>query len=192
MIDAALSLWAFSIKEHRFQNASDKKFPCGSDKWIRGGLVKEETNLRILGPPATLLLRDLDWCLPNGLDEVLEAEMRQSPASPDGVSYRIKSERIGYSGEQWYASAPKKLAENISTRISDLDHREKGLSYWEFNPAKDIAHQTDRYSISDSESSGTESGSSGTGSESSNAYSDPGTNQDSLEDDDQGQEQTQR
>ncbi|KAL9564350.1 hypothetical protein ACKAV7_011541 [Fusarium commune] len=130
MIDSFLALWLFSVKEHWIRDSQEVTYPCGNDHWIRGGLLQEEKGLMILGPLDNLLLRDLEWWMPDGLSGVFEAEMREISEYTQAFPHGISSERIGHSGDRWSETTGKALAE------SDLNMENEGRSYWKWKPAE--------------------------------------------------------
>lgn len=103
-LDAALSLWLYSV-QGRQQGNQDPRFPSGSDRWIRGGQIQHQRCLQILGPSTVGLLRDLEWWVPNGLDGILAAEVRQDPMKEEEEDpcfpHKVRVERMGRSGERW-------------------------------------------------------------------------------------------
>ncbi|QGI71399.1 hypothetical protein CEK26_003736 [Fusarium fujikuroi] len=146
-IDAALSLWLYSVKEKRREDRQDKnqEFPSRNDDWIRGQSIRQRC-LQILGPSTPVLLRDLRWWMPNGLDGVLEAQEHRDPNVTNGNLLRVREERIGRSGERWQVSTttdskstsdPSRV---LPSQAHDSDSPNDGLTRWTWKSAADI-HQ---------------------------------------------------
>lgn len=135
-LDAALSLWLYSA-QGRQQGSPNPSFPSGSDRWIRGGQIQHQRCLQILGPSTVGHLRDLEWWVPNGLDGILAAEVRQDPMREEGEEdpsypHKVKVERMGRSGERWPI-----FDESHMTPFLDADDTlsdEEGKRSWKQQP----------------------------------------------------------
>jgi ankyrin repeat protein len=136
VIDASLSLWLFSTKEHHIPDTPEKRFPCGGDQWIRGDLIQEEKSLQILGPPTELLLRDLYWWMPDALNGILDARIRQSMDSPQEFPQQVKKYRIVATGERWYTSAANIYTRSPLSRVPISDDSVEGVTHWRWQPAE--------------------------------------------------------
>lgn len=136
VIDAALSLWLFSTRGHRNRDNSYGRFPSGNDQWIRGDLIQEGRSLRIVGPSTQLLLRDLDWWMPNGLDGISEAHIKQSSDNKQDFLQSVQRERIGAAGERWYSSPANIVANRSLSKVSILDGDDGTTTHWRWQPAE--------------------------------------------------------
>ncbi|KAF4452558.1 ankyrin repeat [Fusarium albosuccineum] len=142
-IDAALSLWLYSVKERQSRDNRDPEFPSGNDYWIRGGPVQQQRCLQIIGPVTALLLRDLEWWMPNGLDGVLAAHMQRQTGSREEFPHTVRRERIGHSGERLPISDENDTPVKDTSLANDLtdasrDSQDDNLTYWDWNPAADV------------------------------------------------------
>ncbi|KAI9147138.1 Ankyrin repeat, PH and SEC7 domain containing protein secG [Paramyrothecium foliicola] len=74
-LDAALSLWLYSVneKEQGKGNAVSEEFPKG-DKWLRAKGSPAKSSLRLLGPYDEGLHRDLWWWMPDEAFRVITVE----------------------------------------------------------------------------------------------------------------------
>ncbi|KAF5002554.1 hypothetical protein FDECE_10584 [Fusarium decemcellulare] len=142
-IDAALSLWLYSVKERQRRDNRNPEFPSGNDHWIRGGPVQQQRCLQIIGPSTTLLLRDLEWWMPSGLDGVLAARMQQQTGSREEFPHTVRRERIGHSGKRSPISdendtpASDTLSAKDPTDASRYS-QDDSLTYWDWKPAADV------------------------------------------------------
>ncbi|KAM0415306.1 hypothetical protein ACHAPD_006501 [Fusarium lateritium] len=131
-IEAALSLWLHSMKEVQAPDKTQHDFPSGNDHWIRGSPAQQQRCLQVLGPSEDVLLRDLTWWMPKGLDGILAARVKDSDVMDDKkFPYTVKRERVGYSGRR---CPTVKRNEKSWT---------KDLSYWDWKPAADLHRDTD-------------------------------------------------
>ncbi|KAL3608675.1 hypothetical protein FPOAC2_03681 [Fusarium poae] len=132
-IEAALSLWLYSMRDVHATGNIQSDFPSGNDHWIRGSPAQQQRCLQVLGPANKLLLRDLTWWMPKGLDGILEARVKDTDNNNiEEFPYTVKRERVGHSGQRW----PKR-ERNEKPLTEDL-------SYWDWNPATYHArHDTD-------------------------------------------------
>ncbi|KAH6995314.1 hypothetical protein EDB80DRAFT_689321 [Ilyonectria destructans] len=137
-LDAALSLWLYSVKDDHLEKDQDASFPSGKDHWIRGVQIPQQKCLHILGPSTDLLLRDLQWWMPNGLDGVLVAELQptlgptQESGQNAGSLKQVRVERIGRSGERWPMSSTRQTTS--TTNAGDTLSKE-GQSGWNQLPS---------------------------------------------------------
>ncbi|OBS29449.1 hypothetical protein FPOA_03385 [Fusarium poae] len=132
-IEAALSLWLYSMRDVHATGNIQSDFPSGNDHWIRGSPAQQQRCLQVLGPANKLLLRDLTWWMPKGLDGILEARVKDTDNNNiEEFPYTVKRERVGHSGQRW----PKR-ERNEKPLTEDL-------SYWDWNLATYHArHETD-------------------------------------------------
>ncbi|KAF5024224.1 hypothetical protein F66182_3738 [Fusarium sp. NRRL 66182] len=142
-IDAALSLWLYSMKERQNQAIQTPKFPSGNDHWIRGEPVQQQRCLHILGPSDAVLLRDLEWWMPKGLDDILAAREREGEDVNNQEPHSVRSERIGHCGEGWFKRERKdeQLATPTPMMAKRTDAPGDKLLYWDWMFAADLHSQ---------------------------------------------------
>ncbi|GAB1318024.1 hypothetical protein MFIFM68171_08234 [Madurella fahalii] len=158
-LDAALSLWLYSVQERR-QGNQDPRFPSGNDRWIRGGQIQQQRCLQILGPSTVGLLRDLEWWVPNGLDGILAAEVRQDLMQEEeedqSFPHKVRVERIGRSGERWPIFNESKMTPFLDAGDTlsgeeckrgwkqQPDCKADQLTLWKWRSAADIRSQNSK------------------------------------------------
>ncbi|KAM0365745.1 hypothetical protein ACHAPK_009266 [Fusarium culmorum] len=134
-IAAALSLWLCSMEEVHdpASGRTSYDFPSGNDRWIRGSPAQQQRCLQVLGPLEDVLLRDLKWWMPKGLDGILAARVKDPNVdNNDEFPYTVKRERVAQSGQRW----PKREW----TKTAAVEK----LSHWKWKSATDFRrHDTD-------------------------------------------------
>ncbi|KAF5669312.1 ankyrin repeat [Fusarium denticulatum] len=132
-LDAALSLWLYSVSREASQDGDSMSvFPSSDDLWVRGGKVQKRRCLQILGPSTAGLLRDLDWWMPNGLKGILAAQVQRNPRPEEDQEKRfphmVRAERIACSGKRWPDFDESKMTPSIEDRDA-MDREAFGFSW---------------------------------------------------------------
>ncbi|EKJ68570.1 hypothetical protein FPSE_11252 [Fusarium pseudograminearum CS3096] len=133
-IAAVLSLWLYSMREVHDPdpNHTSYDFPSGNDRWIRGSPAQQQRCLQVLGPLEDVLLRDLKWWMPKGLDGILAARVKDPNVdNNDEFPYTVKRERVAHSGQRWPRGERNEKALTES------------LSYWNWKIAEDLGNHND-------------------------------------------------
>ena len=99
-LEAALSLWVFSISYHGTPvRQAVSKQGREDDSWLRGRDSRPKLGLRLVGLLDDGLIQDLKWWMPDGLVGFVKAEERVTPSDVEKVSLReVESARVAASG----------------------------------------------------------------------------------------------
>lgn len=89
-IEAALSLWMFSVHEdEKVSSTGNKK--DGKGAWLRSGKASREQCIRLLGPSVPLSRRDMKWWIGDGLRKVLEVDLSKPITDVPDSTITIKA-----------------------------------------------------------------------------------------------------
>jgi len=107
-LEAALSLWLYSATKAR-SPAAFSAFPPNHDDRVRGMIPPHDQCFQILGPSSDVLVRDLDWWVPSGLDRILEGNLSTSDAT-----HEVSANRVGCSGLRWRRASDERVYKDKS------------------------------------------------------------------------------
>jgi ankyrin repeat protein len=99
-IEAALSLWLYSVNEgeqRQGQQKQGEQGPREDDAWLRAQGLAAKRGLRLLGPSTSALLRDLEWWLPRDtprLREVKKVEKDDAGTLKDDGILNVENHRV--------------------------------------------------------------------------------------------------
>ncbi|KAF7524027.1 hypothetical protein G7054_g11554 [Neopestalotiopsis clavispora] len=129
-IEAALSLWLFSVTKDENDDGKDRpdKQPIGDaqdDKWLRAKGVTARNSLRILGSHSPSLHRDLSWWIPHETTRIISLTKTEGTTNPT-QTLSVRNHRIvgpEESSRRSGESTKFKVQELVELRFDSDDHQ---------------------------------------------------------------------
>ena len=130
-LEAALSLWVFSISHHGTPvRKTVSRQGREDDSWLRGRDTRPKLGLRLLGLLDDGLIQDLKWWMPDGLVGFVKVDERLTPSDIEKASLReVESARVAASGRGRRRLKTREIGSPPHATI-DTPADKSGLTWW--------------------------------------------------------------